>query len=386
MNPRRTSRRRFLAGSGAIGAALLAGCGLGSNNSERALGATGALNIINWAEYIDERSLELARSRLNVAISYREDYTDNITGFDEIIAPALAATGSTDAFDLIVPTNWLAARMINDGWVEALPFEEIPNHVNLDPAFLTNEWDRGSRFQMPWQAGITGIAYDPARIGGDITSVESLFDPELSGRVGLVGEMREAVGLAMLTNGDDPANPTARSAQAGLDLITRLVDRGQFRFIVFDDFVGRLQAGQLDATMAWSGQAAALALEEPRFRYVIPDEGGISWFDTMVIPKGAPNFQNAARWMNFAYDPEIAAGISEFNLYVCPVLGTQDVLRSRGGFAAEVADNPLIFPDAETRNRLFTWGTLNLEDELEIEAGFDDLFLRFDENLQFLPG
>lgn len=386
MNPRRTSRRRFLAGSGAISAALLAGCGLGSNNSERALGATGALNIINWAEYIDERSLELARSRLNVAISYREDYTDNITGFDEIIAPALAATGSTDAFDLIVPTNWLAARMINDGWVEALPFEEIPNHVNLDPAFLTNEWDRGSRFQMPWQAGITGIAYDPARIGGDITSVESLFDPELSGRVGLVGEMREAVGLAMLTNGDDPANPTARSAQAGLDLITRLVDRGQFRFIVFDDFVGRLQAGQLDATMAWSGQAAALALEEPRFRYVIPDEGGISWFDTMVIPKGAPNFQNAARWMNFAYDPEIAAGISEFNLYVCPVLGTQDVLRSRGGFAAEVADNPLIFPDAETRNRLFTWGTLNLEDELEIEAGFDDLFLRFDENLQFLPG
>ena len=386
MNPRRTSRRRFLAGSGAIGAALLAGCGIGSNNSERALGATGALNIINWAEYIDERSLELARSRLNVAISYREDYTDNITGFDEIIAPALAATGSTDAFDLIVPTNWLAARMINDGWVEALPFEEIPNHVNLDPAFLTNEWDRGSRFQMPWQAGITGIAYDPARIGGDITSVESLFDPELSGRVGLVGEMREAVGLAMLTNGDDPANPTARSAQAGLDLITRLVDRGQFRFIVFDDFVGRLQAGQLDATMAWSGQAAALALEEPRFRYVIPDEGGISWFDTMVIPKGAPNFQNAARWMNFAYDPEIAAGISEFNLYVCPVLGTQDVLRSRGGFAAEVADNPLIFPDAETRNRLFTWGTLNLEDELEIEAGFDDLFLRFDENLQFLPG
>ena len=386
MNPRRTSRRRFLAGSGAISAALLAGCGLGSNNSERALGATGALNIINWAEYIDERSLELARSRLNVAISYREDYTDNITGFDEIIAPALAATGSTDAFDLIVPTNWLAARMINDGWVEALPFEEIPNHVNLDPAFLTNEWDRGSRFQMPWQAGITGIAYDPARIGGDITSVESLFDPELSGRVGLVGEMREAVGLAMLTNGDDPANPTARSAQAGLDLITDLVDRGQFRFIVFDDFVGRLQAGQLDATMAWSGQAAALALEEPRFRYVIPDEGGISWFDTMVIPKGAPNFQNAARWMNFAYDPEIAAGISEFNLYVCPVLGTQDVLRSRGGFAAEVADNPLIFPDAETRNRLFTWGTLNLEDELEIEAGFDDLFLRFDENLQFLPG
>ena len=105
--------------------------------------------------------------------------------------------------------------MIADDWVEALPLEEIPNHVNLDPAFLTNEWDRGSRFQMPWQAGITGIAYDPERVGGDVTSVESLFDPELRGRVGLVGEMREAVGLAMLFNGDDPSNPTTQSARAG---------------------------------------------------------------------------------------------------------------------------------------------------------------------------
>lgn len=376
--PSRSSRRSFLAASSAFSAALLAGCGVGAPSAERSLAATNRLNIINWAEYIDERSLELARSRLNVAISYREDYTDNVTGFDEIIEPALAATGSTDAFDLIVPTNWLAARMIDNGWVEALPFEEIPNHVNLDPAFLTNEWDRGSRFQMPWQAGITGIAYDPAQTGGDITSVETLFDPALRGRVGLVGEMREAVGLTMLLNGDDPSTPTRQSAQAGLDRLSEAVNAGQFRFIVFDDFVNRLQQGALDATMAWSGQAAALALEDPRFRYVIPDEGGISWFDTMVIPKGAPNFTNAARWMNFAYDPEVAAGISEFNLYVCPVLGTQDVLRARGGFAAEVADNPLVFPDAATRNRLFTWGTLDLEDELAIEAGFDDLLNRFD--------
>lgn len=363
---------------------MLAGCAAVSTTTERALTNTSGLRIINWAEYIDPDSVVSAANALGFSIDYREDYTDNVTGLAEIIEPALGATGSTQEFDMIVPTNWLAARMINDGWVEALPLEEIPNHVNLDPAFLTNEWDRGSRFQMPWQAGITGIAYDPERIGDDITSVETLFDRAFQGRVGLVGEMREAVGLAMLANGDDPSNPTPQSARAGLQRIRGLVEQGQFGFIVFDDFVGRLQAGELDATMAWSGQAAALALEDPRFRYVIPDEGGISWFDTMVIPRGAPNFTNAARWMNWAYDPVNAAAISEFNLYVCPVLGTQDVLRSRGGFAAQLADNPLVFPDAATRNRLFTWGTLNLEDELEIEAGFDELFLFFDDNLQFV--
>ena len=384
MTSRRSSRRSFLATSGAFGATMLAGCAAVSTTTERALTNTSGLRIINWAEYIDPDSVVSAANALGFSIDYREDYTDNVTGLAEIIEPALGATGSTQEFDMIVPTNWLAARMINDGWVEALPLEEIPNHVNLDPAFLTNEWDRGSRFQMPWQAGITGIAYDPERIGDDITSVETLFDRAFQGRVGLVGEMREAVGLAMLANGDDPSNPTPQSARAGLQRIGGLVEQGQFGFIVFDDFVGRLQAGELDATMAWSGQAAALALEDPRFRYVIPDEGGISWFDTMVIPRGAPNFTNAARWMNWAYDPVNAAAISEFNLYVCPVLGTQDVLRSRGGFAAQLADNPLVFPDAATRNRLFTWGTLNLEDELEIEAGFDELFLFFDDNLQFV--
>lgn len=384
MTSRRSSRRSFLATSGAFGATMLAGCAAVSTTTERALTNTSGLRIINWAEYIDPDSVVSAANALGFSIDYREDYTDNVTGLAEIIEPALGATGSTQEFDMIVPTNWLAARMINDGWVEALPLEEIPNHVNLDPAFLTNEWDRGSRFQMPWQAGITGIAYDPERIGDDITSVETLFDRAFQGRVGLVGEMREAVGLAMLANGDDPSNPTPQSARAGLQRIRGLVEQGQFGFIVFDDFVGRLQAGELDATMAWSGQAAALALEDPRFRYVIPDEGGISWFDTMVIPRGAPNFTNAARWMNWAYDPVNAAAISEFNLYVCPVLGTQDVLRSRGGFAAQLADNPLVFPDAATRNRLFTWGTLNLEDELEIEAGFDELFLFFDDNLQFV--
>lgn len=387
MIQRRSSRRSFLATSSAFGAAMLAGCATGAASSERALSNTNSLNIVNWAEYIDLQSVSAAQDFLGVTIDYREDYTDNVTGFDEIIEPALATTGSTNAFDIIVPTNWLAARMISNGWVEALPLEEIRNHVNLDPAFLTNEWDRGSRFQMPWQAGITGIAYDPERVGGDITSVESLFDRELRGRVGLVGEMREAVGLAMLFNGDDPSNPTAQSARAGLDLILSLVDQGHFGFIVFDDFTNRLQDGELDATMAWSGQAAALALDDDRFRYVIPDEGGISWFDTMVIPKGAPNFTNAARWMNWAYDPLNAAEISAFNLYVCPVLGTQELLRSREGSSAatELAENPLVFPDAATRNRLFTWGTLNLEDELAIEADFDALFEeRFDNDLRFL--
>ncbi len=371
------SRRTFLAGAGALGAgAFLASCGASAASSERPVDGFANLTVVNWAEYLPLDLLpQITEDIGSRTIDYREEYVDNVSGFDEIIAPQLG-DGGTPNFDLIVPTQWLAGRMIDRGWAEALPLEIIPNHVNLDPRFMTNDFDRGSRFQMPWQGGMTGISYDPAETNGEISSIEQLFDTTnsaLRGRVGLIGEMREAVGLAMLANGDDPARPTFDAASAGVDLLIDLAGAGHFQSVVFDDFVGELTSGRLAATMAWSGQAAALQLDSPQFEFVIPDEGAISWFDTMVIPKNAVAFAAAAGWMNWAYDPVNAAQISAFNLYVCPVLGTQDALRSLGGFEATLADNPLIFPDTETRNRLSTWGSLDLDAELEIEARFDAL-------------
>ena len=369
------SRRAFLRRSGALGAGMfLASCAATATGGERPLTGATSLNVVNWAEYIDLASLDQIRADTTIeTLDYREDYVDNVSGFADIIEPQLSGGGTPD-FDIIVPTQWLAGRMIDNGWVEALPLEAIPNHVNLDPRFMGSEFDRGSRFQMPWQGGMTGIAYSPERTGGDITSVAELFaTSELSGRVGLIGEMREAVGLAMLVNGDDPARPDPVSANAGLDLLESLADQNFFASVVFDDFVGELTSGRLDATMAWSGQAAALELDSPEFRFIIPDEGAISWFDTMVIPKNAVNYAAAAAWMNWAYDPANAAQISAFNLYVSPVIGTPDALRALGGFEATLADNPLLFPDTETRNRLFTWGALDLQTELDIEARFDAL-------------
>ena len=373
---RRLSRRSFLATS----AAGIAGLGLaacGTNTSAATVTRSSRLRVVNWPEYIPLASVDTIAGELGFEIAYDEIYEDNVSGFSDIIEPALTSGGNPD-FDLVVPTNWLAAQMIDDGWVEELPLELIPNHINIDPVYLTNDFDRGSRFQMPWQGGITGIAFDPEQTNGPVTSIEQLFDAELAGRVGLVGEMREAVGLAMLLNGDDPSRPTPSTARAGLRVITDLVERGHFAAIVFDDFVGLLSDGQLAATMAWSGQAAALQFDRPDLGYAIPDEGGISWFDTMVIPRGASNIAGAAQWMNWAYNPDNAAEISAFNLYVSPVLGTREALRRRGGDDAELADNPLIFPDADTRNRLFTWGTLDSETERQIEAEFDSLFAFFE--------
>ena len=378
--PRATlSRRHFLM---AVGAAGLSACVDAGGDRTVDLGSSSRLRILNWPDYIDADGAdnpsyargtldELARAT-GMSITYRPDYSDNIDGFQLVIDETV--TPDVPAYDIVVPTNWRAAQMIANGWAEPVPIEVIPNHANIDPAFLTNAWDRGCRFQMPWQAGITGIAYDPALtdelLGGPITSIDQLFDPALAGRVGFIGEMREAVGLAMLANGDDPSRPTVAAAEAGLERIVDAAGRGQVGAFTFEDFSDRLASGELAAAMAWSGDIALLQNDRPDIEFVVPDEGAIQWFDTMVIPTGTPNLAAAGRFMDFVYEPENAARITRWVGYISPVLGLQEYLEAQGGDDAELAANPLLFPDAATKARLFTWGGLDQADEDRLDTAY----------------
>ena len=372
---RRLGRREFLVGLGAVG---LAACTDGDVSRSFDLGGTTRVRMLNWADYIDADAdddpyypggtLDRLANQIGVSVDYLPAYTDNYSGFDRIVSDAVET--SPPAFDIVVPTNWRAAQMIANGWAEPIPIEVVPNHVNIDPAFLTNAWDRGCRFQMPWQAGITGIAYDPALTGGPLTSVADLFAPSLAGRVGFIGEMREAVGLAMLANGDDPSRPTKAAAEAGLARIQDAVDAGQVGAFTFEDFAPKLASGELAAAMAWSGDVALLQSERPDIEFIVPEEGAIQWFDTMVIPAGAANVAAAGRLMDFVYDPVNAAGITEWVQYISPVLGVQEVLASAGGASAELARNTVLFPDAATRLRLFTWGGLDQADEDALDAQY----------------
>lgn len=367
------SRRTFLLGLGAVG---LASCGTSAGSpASYDLGGSNQLTMLNWPDYIDEPSngsgstIEDLRASLGIDVEYVAEYADNIDGFQLIVDNAI--NQSPPLYDIVVPTNWRAAEMIAGGNAEPLPIELIPNHANLDSAYMTNAWDRGSRFQMPWQAGITGIAYDPALTERELNSVQDLFDPAFAGRVGIIGEMREAVGLAMLANGDDPSRPTLSTAQAGLERLVAAVGSGQITTATYEDFADRLSSGELAAAMAWSGDTALLLGSRPDLKFLIPDEGAVQWFDTMVIPKGSRNVSAAGRFMNYVYDPVNAARITAFVGYISPVLGVQDELRSQG--LSDLANDPLLFPDESNRSRLFTWGGLSLQEETDLDAEFSAL-------------
>lgn len=357
----RMSRRSFLGRTaGAMAALTLTGCGGGSLQTD-AVSNSGSLRVLNWPEYLDPELLGSVGDLLTVGIDYVESWEDNYSGQDLFGAE----------WDIVTPTNWLAAQYIQNGDVQRLPVEYIPNHTNIDPVFLTNGWDRGARFHMPWQSGITGIAYDPALTEREITSIADLFAPDLNGRVGMIGEMREAVGLAMLLNGDDPARPTQAQAEAAFDRLRDANDADQFHSWVFSEFSELLSSGQVAASMAWSGDVVQLQLERPDIEFVIPEEGAIQWFDTMVIPTGASNARAAAEWMNAFYEPSLAAANTQWVQYISPVLGVDDELRRIGGEAAALADNPILFPDDETRRRLFIWGGT---ESIEAEQDLDDRF------------
>lgn len=186
----------------------------------------------------------------------------------------------------------------------------------------------------------------------------------------MLTEMRDTVGLVMLATGADPTEATMDSAAEAFDRIEEAKSSGQIRQFTGNDYMDDLATGGFAACIGWSGDIAQLALDNPDLRFAIPEEGGMRWSDTMVMPAGAENVDSAAAWMDFVYDPENAARIAEFVGYNSPVEGVREVFEGGDEFQQSLAESPLLFPDDETNARLTTFANLDEEQE----AAFDERF------------
>ncbi|HEV2890373.1 MAG TPA: spermidine/putrescine ABC transporter substrate-binding protein [Frankiaceae bacterium] len=373
---RMVSRRTFLLGASA--AAGLAACsrGLRYAPADDAGRPTGELRVLNWPQYIDEDegatlgTVSRFTRETRTEVEYSDAYEGNEYGLTTLFEPKLAK-GRSIGFDVVVPTYWVVARLLEQGLLNQIPLERVPNHVNVDPALLGMAWDRGARFHMPWQVGITGIAYNASLTGREVRSFADLLDPALRGRVGMVKEMREVVGLFMLAAGADPSRATVDTANEALDRLEAVVNAGQVAKFTANEYVDALTSGEFAACLAWSGDVVQLQKKRPDIKFVIPTEGGIRWFDSMVIPKGATNVASAGDWMNFVYDPANAAKITASVQYISPVVGVREELQRAGGEPAKLADNPILFPDDATRRRLYFWAGTTTAEEAALQARFD---------------
>jgi spermidine/putrescine transport system substrate-binding protein len=316
---------------------------------------------------MDGETLDLFREASGIDLKYTELF-DNYESFAKYQADL--AAGRSIGPDIITPTSWLAARLIGLGWLQEIPLADIPNAANLSASLQKPDFDPEGKYSLPYQSGMTGVAYNIAETGGELKSMADLFDPKFKGRVGMLTEMRDTVGLTMLLTGNDPATATMDSADEAFDMIDEANSSGQIRAFTGNDYMDDLATGNYAACIGWSGDISQLALDNPDLRFAIPEEGGMRWFDTMVIPAGAENAANAAVWMDYLYDPVNAARIATFIGYISPVDGVQEELAAGDAAQQALAESPLMFPDEATLAGLSVFANL---DE-ETEAAFDERF------------
>ncbi|MDG4864324.1 spermidine/putrescine ABC transporter substrate-binding protein, partial [Streptomyces sp. T-3] len=345
----------------------LAGCGVPAAYiapEERAAadlsGREKSLAFANWPLYIDtddedaskRPTLDAFEKRTGISVSYSEEINDNDEFFGKI-SPALMNHQATGR-DLIVISDWMCARFVRLGWVQEMDRSRQPNvRKYLDPLLRTPHFDKGRRFSVPWQSGITGIAYNRKKLGREIRSVADLWAPDLRGKVTLLSGLDEAFALLMQGDGVDITRWRTDDFHRVCDRVEKLVNSRHIRRFTGNDYIKDLESGDVLACQAYSGDVIQLQADKPEIEFVVPEEGAELWSESLMIPNLARHKRNAEALVDYYYDPSVAAELAAWVNYVCPVPAARDVLASsKDEETAALAEDPLIFPDDAMRSRL----------------------------------
>ncbi|HSV39753.1 MAG TPA: spermidine/putrescine ABC transporter substrate-binding protein [Nocardioidaceae bacterium] len=317
------------------------------------------LRFSNWLEYIDVAkggrmpTLDEFKKQTGIDVTYTTDVNDNIDFFEKV--QNQLGDCQTVERDIFVLTDWMAARMIDLGWIQKLDHANIANvDANLLDSLKSPSWDSTRDYSVPWQSGLTGIAYNSEYIG-EVSSMEELLTrADLKGKVTLLSEMRDTMGFMLKIVGADPSDFNEDEWNEALSKLEDAVGSGQIRRFTGNDYVDDLLAGNVVACEAWSGDVIGLRKD---IKWVAPDEGLAIWSDNMLVPNKADHKENAEALMNYYYDPEVAATLAAWVNYICPVEGAQQAMEK---IDPSLVDNPLIFPTADFLEQ--TWGFMGLDE------------------------
>ncbi|KQY59557.1 ABC transporter substrate-binding protein [Aeromicrobium sp. Root495] len=306
------------------------------------------LIISNWPEYIDEdddgyvSTLTQFEKDTGITVRYTADVNDNDEFFSKVRNQL--GSGTSTKRDLFALTDWMAARMIQVGWIQKLDASKVPNlHANIIDSLAKPAWDPGRDYSAPWQSGLTGIAYNKAKVDEVRSFSDLVTRPDLKGRVSLLTEMRDTMGFMLLIDGADPEKFTDDEWKQAVERLTKAKKAGQFRSFTGNDYVQDLASGNVLACEAWSGDIANAGDEN--LVWVPPEEGIMIWADNMMVPNLATHQANAEQWINYYYEPEVAAKLADYNSYICPVKGAQEAMEKVN---PDNVENELIFPTEKT--------------------------------------
>jgi spermidine/putrescine transport system substrate-binding protein len=332
------------------------------------------LVVSNWPAYIDPRkkatsTTSVFEQRTGITVDYTDDINDNA----EFFAKVKNQMGACEPInrDMIIMTDWMAARMIGLGWIQPLDAEKVPNlHKNLIDSLRQRQWDPKRTYSAPWQAGLTGIAYNADKVPEVKSFEELLTRADLKGRMTLLTEMRDTMAFMLRVVGSDPDKFTDAEWSKAIERLEQVVASGQVRSFTGNDYVQDLAAGNILACEAWSGDVIQVQLDNPNIKFVTPEEGLSLWADNMMVPNLATHQANAEQWIDYFYEPEVAAKLAAYVNYICPVQGAKEEMEK---IDPSLASNKLIFPDEADLANAFDFMPLTDQQSQQYEGDFNNV-------------
>jgi spermidine/putrescine transport system substrate-binding protein len=379
------SRRSVLRGAGGVGvAAALAACGTGDTTGTTEKPAADVKDksatekIVRWANWpayldYDEKTkkyptLEKFQQQTGIKATYAEDIDDNDSYYGKI--QGQLKNGDDIGKDVITMTDWMAGRLIRQNYVQKLDKANIPNAKNLNPKLQDVDFDPGRAHSLTWQSGYAGLGYRKDKVGRELKTLDDLWAPDLKGKIVVLSEMRDTVGLIMLSQGVDISKQfTEDQFNTALDVLQKQVDSGQIRQVKGNSYLEDLRSGNAIAAIAWSGDILLAQFEEedPNYTFTLPDTGGTLWSDNLMVPIGSPHKTNAEKLFNFYYDPAIAAEVAAYVNYICPVEGAKAEMEK---IDPSLVDSPLIFPTAADLANVKVFHSLTPDEETTYSEAF----------------
>lgn len=307
------------------------------------------LHVYNYTTYIADDTISNFEKLYNVKVTY-----DTYTSMDELYSKI---QGGNPGYDIIVPADYTVSQLIKANLLEPLNLANIPNFdKNADPKFKNPPYDPGNKYSVAYQWGTIGLAYNGKKITRDLNSWGDLFDPAFKGRVALLKNSRETIATFLIYLGKDPNS----TKQEDLNAVKDLILKNKANIAAFHDSDGQFKVakGELDLISDWSGDffqvMADPANKDLGLKYVIPKEGAVLWTDNMVIPKGAPNKELAEKFINYIYDPQVGASISNYTQYGSPNKAAID----QKLIDADALANPALYPPADISKKLALLGDI----------------------------
>ncbi|CAN2208245.1 PotD Spermidine/putrescine-binding periplasmic protein [Candidatus Nanopelagicaceae bacterium] len=361
----KVSRRAVLAGAGAVaGASALAACGSGGGSGS----AKNSVRWGNWPLYLDVDdsgkkypTLEAFTKETGIDVKYFEDYNDNDEFFGKV--QAQLKLGKDIGYDLVCPTDWMASRWIRLGYTQKFDAANIPNASNILDTLASPSFDPKRESSLTWQGIMGGFGWNTAKNPKGVRTLDDLFSPGNKGKIVVLSEMRDTVGIILRSQGVSLATVTEDQFMNAVDFLAKKIADGWIRGVKGNEYAEDLTSGDATAVIGWSGDMFILKSEnEGKFDFAIPESGGTISGDNMMIPSTvtAEAKANTEKLINYYYEPSVAAEVAAYVNYVCPVKGAQAEMEK---IDPDLAKSEFIFPSAKTMANLSVFRSLTPTEE-----------------------